>query len=112
VGGLTSALKGLARGEISELSKMIYEARENALKKIADEATRIGADDVLGIRTYVYQLGNGVIEFMAMGTAVKKNPNLRTQSDQLLPQAIIRDKDTFFNTAEQSIGTNLNQRER
>ena len=27
---------------------------------------------------------------------IKKNPDVHTQSEQLLPQAIIRDRDTFF----------------
>lgn len=50
---------------------MIYDARENALGIINDEAKAIGADDVIGVKTYVYQLGNGLVEFLAIGTAVK-----------------------------------------
>lgn len=110
VGGITSAFKALRRGEISELTSLIYDARQNALAKIAADAQAIGADDVVGIKTYVYQLGGGIIEFMAMGTAVKRLDGLRTVSEQLPPQAIIRDLDTFINTAEMSLGTNLNQR--
>ena len=109
VGGITSAFKALARGEINELTTLIYEARENAIARIAADATACGADDVVGIKTNVYQLGNGMIEFMAIGTAVKRIPGLTTLSEQLPPQAIIKDKDTFVNTAETSIGTNLNQ---
>ena len=63
---------------------------------------------MVGIKTNVYQLGNGMIEFMAIGTAVKRMPGLGTLSEQLPPQAIIKDKDTFVNTAEMAIGTNLN----
>jgi len=112
VGGISSMLKGFARGEIDELTTLIYDARENALGKIASEASAIGADDVLGIKTNVYHIGNGIIEFMAIGTAVKKMDGLSTASPQLLPQAIIRDKDTFFNTAEMAVGTNLSQSNR
>ena len=108
VGGITSAFKALGRGEISELTSLIYEARENAIARIAADATACGADDVVGIKTNVYQLGNGMIEFMAIGTAVKRMPGLGTMSEQLPPQAIIKDKDTFVNTAEMAIGTNLN----
>ncbi len=108
VGGITSAFKALGRGEISELTSLIYEARENAIARIAADATACGADDVVGIKTNVYQLGNGMIEFMAIGTAVKRMPGLGTLSEQLPPQAIIKDKDTFVNTAEIAIGTNLN----
>lgn len=108
VGSITSAFKALGRGEISELTSLIYEARANALEHIAKDAAACGADDVMGIKTYVYQLGSGIIEFMAIGTAVKKMEGIRTFTDQLPPQAIIRDKDTFINTAEMSRGTNLN----
>jgi uncharacterized protein YbjQ (UPF0145 family) len=110
VGGLTAAFKALGRGEIQELTTLIYEARENALARIARDAAACGADDVVGIRTYVYQLGGGIIEFMAIGTAVKKIPGLTTLATSLPPQAIIQDKDTFMNSAEYSLGTNLNQR--
>ena len=59
-----------------------------------------GADDVVGIKTYVYDLGNGIIEFMAIGTAVKQIPGLTTTSPELPTQAVISDKDTLVNTAE------------
>lgn len=109
VGGVTAALKGFSRGEINELTTLIYEARENAIAKIAADAQACGADDVVGIKTNVYQIGNGIIEFMAIGTAVKRIPGLTTLSPTLPPQAIIRDRDTFVNTAERALGTNLNQ---
>lgn len=109
VGGIKSALKALVRGEIGELTSLIYEARQNAIAKIAQDAGNVGADDVVGIKVYVYQLGSGLIEFMAIGTAVKRIEGLRTLSENLPPQAIMRDQDTFLNTAELTLGTNLNQ---
>ena len=33
---------------------------------------------------------------MAIGTAIRKHAGVATESDQLIPQAIIRDRDTFF----------------
>jgi uncharacterized protein YbjQ (UPF0145 family) len=108
-GGITSILKGFSRGEITELTTLIYEARENALGKIMSQAQSCGADDVVGIKTYVYHLGSGLIEFMAIGTAVKRIPGLQTVSPTLIAQAIMTDKDTFYNTAEVALGTNLNQ---
>ena len=38
------------------------------------------------------------MEFLAIGTAVKKIPGMRTKSDTLLPQAIIKDVDTFVDS--------------
>lgn len=107
VGGVSAFFKSFARGEINELTTLIYDARENALGRIMQDAVAVGADDVLGIKTYVYELGGGIIEFLAIGTAVKKIPGLSTVSDNLPAQAVIRDKDTFFNMAETSIGQDL-----
>jgi len=106
-GGIMAAFRNLVRGEVKELTHLIYGAREESLKKVQDQAKAIGADDVLGIKTYIYNLGNGVIEFLAIGTAVKRLSHVATYSDALPPQAIIRDKDTFVNTAELTFGTDL-----
>jgi len=109
VGSITAAFKSFVRGEINEMTTLIYEARENALSHIAADASKCGADDVVGIKTYVYGLGNGVIEFVAIGTAVKKIPGISTTLDYLPPQAVMRDKDTFINAAERSLGRDLNK---
>jgi uncharacterized protein YbjQ (UPF0145 family) len=110
VGGVLAAFKSLARGEINELTTLIYEARHNAIERIRADAELCGADDVLGIKTYVYSLGSGIIEFMAIGTAVKKLPGFTTHSAQLPPQAVIKDRDTLINSAERALGTNLNEK--
>ena len=110
IGSITAAFKALARGEISELTSLIYEAREKAIAKIAQDANACGADDVVGVKTYVYELGSGIIEFLAIGTAVKKMSGLTTVSPTLPAQAIIRDKDTYVNTAEIALGKTLSDR--
>jgi uncharacterized protein YbjQ (UPF0145 family) len=109
VGGVTSLLKSFVRGEINELTRLVYAARENALAIINDEAKAIGADDVVGVKTYVYELGSGLIEFMAIGTAVKKSSVIKTASPQLPPQAIVVDKDTFYDSTNvRSFNVNMN----
>lgn len=109
VGGLAAAFKSLGRGEIDELTRLVYEARENAIHHVMSDAAHAGADDVVGIKTYVYELGGGMIEFLAIGTAVKKFPGVTTVSENLIPQAVMNDKDTFINLAETQIGRDLNQ---
>lgn len=106
-GGIRASIRDLVKGEVKVLSELIYGAREQSLAKIKAQAAEIGADDVLGIKTYIYNIGNGVIEFLAIGTAVKHMEGVTTRSEQLPPQAIIRDKDTFVNVAEMSYGVNL-----
>lgn len=109
LGGIAASFKGLVRGEISELTTLIYEARENALQKIAEEATICGAEDVVGIKTYVYDLGGGIIELMAIGTAIKKLSDIKPLSPTLLTQAVIKDKHTFFDLSKMATGMSLNE---
>lgn len=95
VGGFMAALKSFTRGEISDLTSLIYDAREHALGLLRREADALGADDIVGIRTHVHHF-QGLIEFMAIGTAVKRIPGMGTLSPSLPPQAIIRDRETWI----------------
>jgi uncharacterized protein YbjQ (UPF0145 family) len=104
VGGMAAFFKSFSRGEISELTSLIYDAREHAIGLIRDEAAAIGAEDVIGIKTYVHEMG-GLLEFMAIGTAVKRFASLKTVSPTLPPQAIIRDKDTWISHEQSLIRT-------
>ena len=56
---------------------------------------------MVGIKTHIHELGN-LIEFMAIGTAVKRAASIATQSPTLPPQAIIRDKDTWISSDDGS----------
>ena len=100
VGGLKAMFKSFSRGEITDLTSLIYDAREHAIGLINDEADAIGADDVVGIKTHIHEFG-GLIEFMAIGTAIKRQANLTTVTPQLPPQAIIKDKDTWISDESQ-----------
>lgn len=96
-GGFKAMMKSFVRGEIKELTYMIYQARIRALAMIQEDAQSCGADDVVGVKTYVYDFGGGVIELLAIGTAIKRFPNIPPLTGQLIPQAIIKDVETFTN---------------
>jgi uncharacterized protein YbjQ (UPF0145 family) len=102
---VTSVLKGLVRGEIPELTQLVYEARDNALTRLREQAIACGADDLLGIKTYVYSLKNGMIEMVALGTAVKKMPTASTASSELPIQAIIDEQDTYIDAGSAAVNT-------
>ncbi len=106
-GGIFATLQSLGGGEVSGLTEILYEAREKALARIEQAAEECGADDVVGVKTKVYDLGGGLVEFMAIGTAVKKIPGAATRSPALPPQAIIQDRDTFVDSISE---VNLNAR--
>ena len=104
IGGLKAAFKSITRGEISDLTSLIYDAREHAIGLVRAEAEAIGADDVIGIRTHIHEIGN-LIEFMAIGTAVKKLPGTKPLSGALPPQAVIKDKDTWITESDYGFAT-------
>ncbi len=107
IGGIKASLKNLIKGEISDLTEMIYGARQKAIEKLQNQANDLEADLVVGIKTYIYDLGSGLIEFLAIGTAVKKVTGLKTNSQQLPVQAIIKEKDTFINSSDALYNYNL-----
>ncbi len=98
-GGVTAFFRSFARGEIDEVTRMVYDARENALEHIRLEAEELKADAVIGVKLFIHELGSGLVEVMAIGTAIRRHGSVATHSEQLIPQAIIRDRDTFFEQA-------------
>ncbi len=97
-GGIGAFFQGLSRGEVGGVTQLIYEARANCLEHINKEAASIGADAVIGVKVYIYEIGSSFVEVMAIGTAIKKMNGLETHSSVMIPQAIIRDRDTFFDS--------------
>jgi uncharacterized protein YbjQ (UPF0145 family) len=101
-GGIMSWFRSFSRGEIAALTSLIYDAREHAIGLIRAEADEIGADDVMGIKTHIHEMGS-LIEFMAIGTAVKKMPEMKTFSPALPTQAIVRDRETWFSKGDDQL---------
>jgi uncharacterized protein YbjQ (UPF0145 family) len=95
LGGLKAMFKGFVKGEISDLTTLVYDAREHVFDRIEQEAAQLGADEVVGIKTYIIELGSGLIEFVAVGTAVRRMAGLAVATSALPPQAVIRDRDTW-----------------
>jgi uncharacterized protein YbjQ (UPF0145 family) len=95
VGSFKSMFKGFVKGEISDLTTLVYDAREHVFERLEQEAAALGADEVVGIKTYIVELGTGLIEFVAVGTAMKRLPGLAVATPTLPAQAVIRDKDTW-----------------
>ncbi len=104
--GIASSLKSLVGGQIDTLTELLYEAREQALTRLEEDADRCGADEVVGVKTRVYDLGGGLVEFMVTGTAVRKMPGVATESDVLPVQVIAKDKETLVDAAQDvTLGT-------
>lgn len=66
-----AGLKTIVGGEIEEYTEMISEAREIVTTRMIEEATRMGADAIVGIRFGSSAIMDGASEMLAYGTAVK-----------------------------------------
>ena len=94
--GIASFFSSFSRGEVEAVSQLIYEARRNCLSHIQKEAEELGASGVIGVKLFINEIPGGIVDVMAIGTAIRRNDGTKTSSSQLPPQAIIRDRDTYF----------------
>ena len=66
-------MKNLVGGEISEYTKLLADAREEALTRMIHDAENLGANAILNVRFTTSQVMTGCAEILAYGTAVKIN---------------------------------------
>jgi len=83
VGGLATGLRGLARGELVELTELMYDARRLALARMKAEADSLAADAVVGVKISIMHHGD-TMEVTAVGTAVKKVADPTPQPAQVV----------------------------
>ena len=95
-GNVVSAIRSMGRGELSNLTSLVYDAREHALSLMEREAREAGADIVMGTDLHINDMSNGVIEFLAIGTAMQKR-EVVTASASLPAQAILHRKHAAIN---------------
>lgn len=67
---IAATLRNLVGGEISEYTKLLAEAREQAIDRMVDEARELGADAVIEVRFSTSEVMNAAAELLAYGTAV------------------------------------------
>jgi uncharacterized protein YbjQ (UPF0145 family) len=67
---LQAIFRNLAGGEIREYTKMMAEAREQAIDRMVDEADALGAQAVVAVRFQTCEVMKGAAEMLCYGTAV------------------------------------------
>ena len=67
---IMAVMRNIVGGEVSEYTKLMAEAREQALDRMSAEAERLGADAVVGLRFTTSFVTSGAAELLAYGTAV------------------------------------------
>jgi uncharacterized protein YbjQ (UPF0145 family) len=77
---ILAALKGMVGGEIEEYTKMMAEAREQAVDRMVTEATRLGANAVTDVRFMTSVIMGSASEILAYGNAVIVTPDPESHS--------------------------------
>ncbi|MCB9646991.1 MAG: YbjQ family protein [Deltaproteobacteria bacterium] len=67
---LVAVFRNLVGGEIREYTKLMGESREQALDRLMEQASLLGANAVVGVRFTTSMVMNGAAELLAYGTAV------------------------------------------
>jgi uncharacterized protein YbjQ (UPF0145 family) len=65
-----AGLKKIVGGEIGQYTKMMSEAREEAIKRMEEEAKSKGANAIVGMRLATSMIMQNASEVLAYGTAV------------------------------------------
>ena len=68
---IVAGLKNIIGGEIEQYTKLLEEAREQAVHRMEQEAEKLGADAIVGIRFHTSSLMQNASEILVYGTAVK-----------------------------------------
>lgn len=68
---LFAGLRNIVGGEITEYTRLMAEAREQAIHRMIADAEELGADAVVNVRFMTSGVMNMASEVLAYGTAVK-----------------------------------------
>ncbi|HHH28580.1 MAG TPA: YbjQ family protein [Polyangiaceae bacterium] len=71
---ILAAFRNIVGGEIREYTKLLAEAREQAIDRMADQAQAEGANAVVCMRLTTSMVMGGAAEMLAYGTAVVVEP--------------------------------------
>ena len=69
-GNIAAGLRSLAGGEIKEYTQLLEDTRRQAIDRMVQNATLMGADAVISMRFDSSEMGTSMTEIVAYGTAV------------------------------------------
>jgi len=73
-GNVAAGLRSLVGGEVASYTKLLEDARRQAVDRLAQTATAAGANAVVMMRFDSSEIGNTMSEIVAYGTAVVVEP--------------------------------------
>lgn len=67
---IMAGFRAMVGGEVTEYTKMMAEAREQAIQRMVEDAEKQGANAVVGMRFTTSMIMGGASEILAYGTGV------------------------------------------
>lgn len=74
-GNISASLRSLVGGEIKEYTELLEDTRRQAMDRMVQNATLVGANAVISMRFDSSELNNSMSEIVAYGTAVVIEPD-------------------------------------
>jgi uncharacterized protein YbjQ (UPF0145 family) len=68
--GIGAGFKALAGGEVSQYTELLEDSRRHAMDRMVENARLLGANAILAMRFDSSEIGQGLTEIVAYGTAV------------------------------------------
>lgn len=69
--GIMAFFKALAGGEVGQYTRLVEDSRRHALDRMIENARMLGADGIVSMRFDSSEMGQGLTEIVAYGTAVR-----------------------------------------
>ena len=67
---IMAGLRNIVGGEVTDYTKMMAEAREQSLDRMVEEAQKLGANAIVGVKFSTTEMMQHAAEIMVYGTAV------------------------------------------
>jgi uncharacterized protein YbjQ (UPF0145 family) len=67
---IKAAFRNVVGGEVAEYTKLLAEAREQAIDRMVEEAKELGANGIVAVRFTTSVVMSGAAELLAYGSAV------------------------------------------
>jgi len=68
---ILAGMRNIVGGEVKDYTVMLAQAREEAIQRMIEQAEKMGANAIVGVRFVTSMVMSGAAEMVAYGTAVK-----------------------------------------
>ncbi len=68
---ILAVFRNIVGGEIEEYTKLLAESREQSIDRMIEQAEKLGANAIVGVRFMTSAIMGGAAELLAYGTAVE-----------------------------------------